>query len=80
MRKLPKWRIGISNTDYYMVEVEAHSEDEALIKALSTLDLDPDYWFTSQSQAFTGVFINDREASHYHPFVHDSLPESIEWN
>jgi hypothetical protein len=73
-KKSPKWKVGIANTDYYMVEVEADSEEAALEKALTNLDRDPDYWHVGQNQNFTGVFINDYNAKNYHAFVNDNPP------
>jgi len=80
MKKQPKWRIGIANTDYYMVEVEANSEEEALEKSLTVLDRDPDYWHVGQNQNFTGVFINDHNAKYYHAFINDNMPNTDQYD
>jgi len=72
-KKFPKWRVGLSFTQYFMVEVEAPTEEIAIDEAWKGACCENDKMETGSSSAVTSVFICDkgaREFAHYIPEVY----------
>lgn len=78
MTKYPKWKVNVAAQSFFTVDVEAESEQVAIHKALKEVQRNPTYYATADATVVTGVFINDREARDYHPFVPDSLPREVD--
>lgn len=74
MRKVQKWKVGISFSFYYLVDVEAPNEEIAIVMARQELDRYEEDYSTGSNECVTGVFINDRECQDYSTYVPDTLP------
>lgn len=74
MAKLPKWRINIAHQSFFTVETQAATEKIAMEMAMHQIEKDPNYFATGSASVVTGVFINDREARDFHPYVPESMP------
>jgi hypothetical protein len=68
-QKFPKWRVGLSFTQYFMVEVEAPTEEIAVEKAWRGA------METGSSSAVTSVFICDRDAREFARYIPEVYPE-----
>ncbi len=75
MRKKPSWRIGIARTEFYMIDVEAFSEAEAIELAYLETMMEPDDHITGITKAVTSVFINDKACKGFAPYVHEYFPD-----
>ena len=74
-QKFPKWRVGLSFTQYFMVEVEAPTEESAIEKAWRGACYENDKMETGSSSAVTSVFICDRDAREFSHYVPEVYPE-----
>ena len=74
-KKFPKWRVGLSFTQYFMVEVEAPTEEMAIDRAWIGACYESDKVETGSSSAVTSVFICDREAKDFAHYVPEVFPE-----
>jgi len=74
-QKFPKWRVGLSFTQYFMVEVEAPTEEIAIEKAWRGACYENDKMETGSSSAVTSVFICDRDAREFSHYVPEVYPE-----
>lgn len=74
MPKNPKWRVGLTTSYFFMVDVEASSESEAIDKAEEIVDGDPYSFICGSNTGITSVFINDRESKGFFPYVPEYLP------
>lgn len=74
-KKLPKWRVGLSFTQYFMVEVEAPTEQIAIEKAWSSACFENDKVETGSASAVTSVFLCDREAKDFALYVPEVFPD-----
>lgn len=74
-RKFPKWRVGLSFTQYFMVEVEAPTEEIAIEKAWRGACYENDKMETGSSSAVTSVFICDRDAREFARYIPEVYPE-----
>lgn len=75
MAKKPTWKINVQAQNYFTVEIEADSETEAAHHAIREVQRNPDYYNTGGTTIVTGVFINDRHAKDFHPYVPEALPK-----
>ena len=73
--KFPKWRVGLSFTQYFMVEVEAPTEEMAIEKAWSGACCESDKVETGSSSAVTSVFICDKDAKNFAHYIPEVYPE-----
>lgn len=74
-KKFPKWRVGLSFTQYFMVEVEAPTEEIAIEKAWRGACCENDKFETGSSSAVTSVFICDRDAREFAHYIPEVYPE-----
>lgn len=74
-RKFPKWRVGLSFTQYFMVEVEAPTEEIAIEKAWRGACYENDKMETGSSSAVTSVFICDRDTREFARYIPEVYPE-----
>lgn len=74
-KKFPKWRVGLSFTQYFMVEVEAPTEEIAIEKARRGACYENDKFETGNSSAVTSVFVCDREAKDFAFYIPEVYPE-----
>ncbi len=74
-KKFPKWRVGLSFTQYFMVEVEAPTEEIAIEKAWRGACYENDKFETGSSSAVTSVFICDRDAREFAHYIPEVYPE-----
>ncbi len=74
-KKFPKWRVGLSFTQYFMVEVEAPTEEMAIEKAWGGACCESDKMETGSSSSVTSVFICDRWAKDFAHYVPEVFPE-----
>lgn len=74
-KKFPKWRVGLSFTQYFMVEVEAPTEEIAIEKAWRGACYENDKMETGSSSAVTSVFICDKEAKNFAHYIPEVYPE-----
>lgn len=74
-KKFPKWRVGLSYTQYFMVEVEAPTEAIATEKAWNGVYHESDKVETGGSASVTSVFICDRESRNFAHYVPEVYPE-----
>ncbi len=74
MKKYPKWKINVQVQTYFTCEIEAESEREACEKAVIQVQKSPAYYKTGRATIVTGVFINDKEAREFFPYVPEALP------
>lgn len=75
--KRPKWKIHISKTINYYIDVDEAEGDSihaVLDKAFEEVVANPDYYEVCESIALAGVFINDYESMYYYPYVQEKLP------
>lgn len=78
-KKSPKWRIGVTFSQYFIVEVKADSHEEATALALESLE-DDQAWdenLQGYSKIITSVFLNDREARDFSHFVADGMDAKV---
>lgn len=75
MTKYPKWKVGLTVQNFYTVEVDASCEKAAIETAIHEIEKDPSYHLTGVSKGVTGIFINDREARDFHPYVPDGVSQ-----
>jgi hypothetical protein len=80
MSKYPKWKVNVSVQNYFTVEVDAESEEKAIQKAIKEVRRNADYYDTGNATLVTGVFINDREARNFCPYIPDTLPRETATN
>lgn len=73
-KKFPKWRVGLAFTQYFMVEVEAPTEERAIEKAWAGACCESDKVETGSSAAVTSVLICDREAKDFAHYVPEIFP------
>jgi hypothetical protein len=73
--KFPQWRVGLSFTQYFMVEVEAPTEEIAIEKAWRGACYENDKVETGSSSAVTSVFICDRESKNFAHYVPEIFPD-----
>lgn len=73
-KKFPKWRVGLSFTQYFMVEVEAPTEEMAIEMAWKGACHESDKMETGSASAVTSVFICDREAKDFAHYVPEVYP------
>ena len=78
MAKECKWRVGVSTSEFFVVEVEALTEELAIEKAFFEVDYFPDDHVTGISKAVTSVLINDRESRGFAPYVQEGISEKSE--
>lgn len=74
MSKYPNWKINVQTQQYFTVEIEAESEKQAVERAVREIQRNASYYGTGQTTLVTGVFINDRHAREFNPYVPDALP------
>jgi hypothetical protein len=74
-KKFPKWRVGLSFTQYFMVEVEAPTEEIAIEKAWSGACYESDKVETGSSSAVTSVFICDKDTRNFAHYIPEVFPE-----
>lgn len=74
-RKFPKWRIGLAYTQYFMVEVEAPTQDSAVEKAWSGVYHESDKIETGASAVVTSVFICDKDTKNFAHYIPEVFPE-----
>ena len=74
-KKFPKWRVGLSFTQYFMVEVEASTEEIAIENAWRGACYENDKMETGSSSAVTSVFICDKEAKNFAHYIPEVYPE-----
>lgn len=75
MSKYPKWKINVASHSFFTVDVEAESEQAAIHKAIKEVQRNPTYHNTGNATLVTGVFLNDREARDFHPYIPEHLPK-----
>lgn len=76
MPKYPKWKVNVAVQSFYTVEVDAECDKEAVTKAVREVQGNPEYYLTANANIITGVFINDREARQFSPYVPEMLPSN----
>jgi hypothetical protein len=74
-RKFPKWRIGLAFTQYFMVEVEAPTQDGAVEKAWNGVYHENDKIETGASAVVTSVFICDKDTKNFAHYIPEVFPE-----
>ncbi|MBX9723396.1 MAG: hypothetical protein K2X81_18470 [Candidatus Obscuribacterales bacterium] len=74
-KKFPKWRVGLAFTQYFMVEVEAPTEEIAIEKAWSGACYESDKVETGSSSSVTSVFICDKDARNFAHYIPEVIPE-----
>ncbi len=77
MSKKPKWKVHISKTINYYVDVDETEGDginSVLDKAFEEVVKDPNYYEVCESIALAGIFINDYESRFYYPYIAEKLP------
>ena len=74
-RKFPKWRVGLAFTQYFMVEVEAPTQDGAVEKAWNGVYHENDKIETGASAVVTSVFICDKDTKNFAPYIPEVFPE-----
>ena len=79
-RKMPKWRIGLTFSQHFMIEVDALSEEEA--KRLALIKIEHEKGWDESLQGYdktiTSVFINDRDSRDYSHFIPDGVDDNID--
>lgn len=73
--KFPKWRVGLSYTQYFTVEVEAPTEELAIENAWGGVYHDSDKAETGSASSVTSVYICDKEARQFAHYVPEIYPE-----
>lgn len=72
--KLPKWKVGICSLEFFMVDVQAATEEEAVILASEKILQSPGDYLTSSDESITSVFINDSESRGFAPYIPEYYP------
>lgn len=75
MSNFPKWRIGVSVSNFHMVEIEASTVQQACESAINAVRDDDEYFCTGKSVGVTSCFINDREAREFAHYVPEVFPQ-----
>ena len=73
--KFPKWRIGVSVSNFHMVEIEAATVGEACENAINAVKEDDEYFCTGKCVGVTSCFINDRESREFAHYVPEVYPQ-----
>lgn len=76
MKKYPKWKLNIQSQNYFTIEIEAESETKAAELAIREIQRNPSYYDTGGTTLVTGIFINDRHAREFSPYVPECLPKN----
>ncbi|MBX9922908.1 MAG: hypothetical protein K2Y01_02245 [Rhabdochlamydiaceae bacterium] len=74
-KKFPKWRVGLSFTQYFMVEVDAPTEETAIERAWIGACYESDKVETGSSSSITSVSICDKEAREFAHYVPEVYPK-----
>jgi hypothetical protein len=74
-RKFPKWRVGLAFTQYFMVEVEAPTEENAIERAWNGVYHENDKIETGSSAVVTSVFICDKDTKNFAHYIPEVFPE-----
>lgn len=78
MSKLVKFRVGVCESQYYVVDVEAETEERAIEKAFFEVEHFADEHVSGISKSVTSVLINDKESRGFAPYVREYLSNDSE--
>ena len=73
----PKWKVNVTSQNYFCVEVDAASEEEAIEIAYNKIRVNGPYYLVSKFTIVNGIFINDKESREFQPYIPERLPRSI---
>lgn len=78
MAKDVKFRVGISKSEYFVVDVNAENEEGAIEKSFFEVGMFPDDYITGISRSVTSVLINDKESKGFAPYVEEFISKNNE--